>query len=181
MSDYSALGLHGEHAPGQHNEDKEQSSEVVSKYLKHHLLPQIYFDLWPIFLGTLLILVIQRTQLVDPNNLSWLGTFQILFEVTSGYGSSGLSYGNPCVSYAVISALLIVQVQHFEPLCRVQCPQQAHRTYSTTGKTGIDSADVTAHCPDHPGSSSRLATRYRPSDHVPGRIFEVDRRRAATD
>lgn len=91
----SALGLHGEHAPGQHNEAKEEGGEVVSKYLKHHLLPQIYFDLWPIFIGTLLILVIERTALVDPNNEGWLDTFRVLFEVTSGYGSSGLSYGNP--------------------------------------------------------------------------------------
>lgn len=91
-----ALGLNGEHAPGKHNnKDQNQKGHIYSKYLKQHLLPQIYFDLWPVFLATLLILVIERTILVDPNNQGWTGVFQILFEVTSAYANVGLTFSNP--------------------------------------------------------------------------------------
>ncbi|ORY22840.1 cation transporter [Naematelia encephala] len=89
-----ALGLHGEHAPHQHNQQK-QNGEIFSKYLRHHLLPQIFFDLWPVAIGTLFICVLERGKLMNTNNVGWLGVWQILFEVTSGYGTVGLSFGNP--------------------------------------------------------------------------------------
>ncbi|KAK4687581.1 Trk/Ktr/HKT type cation transporter, partial [Tremellales sp. Uapishka_1] len=112
-----ALGLHGEHAPGQHNQKTEKDGgggEIFSKYLKQHLLPQIFFDLWPILVGTLFICVVERGQLFNPNNVGWLGIFQILFEATSGYGTVGLSYGNPyntsslSASFRKISKLIMI-------------------------------------------------------------------------
>lgn len=91
---HSALGIHGEHAPKQHNE-KPQDGSLFSKYLNDHLLPQTFFDLWPICIGTMLICPIERGKLLDTANYSWLGVWQILFEATSGYAPIGLSYGNP--------------------------------------------------------------------------------------
>ena len=88
------MGLHGEHAPHKQNQQK-QEGEIFSKYLKHHLLPQIFFDLWPVTTGTLFILVIERGHLMDSNNVGWLQVFQVLFEATSAYGTVGLTYGNP--------------------------------------------------------------------------------------
>jgi Trk-type K+ transport system membrane component len=69
--------------------------EIFSKYLKHHLLPQIYFDLWPIAIGTMLILVIERGKVLSVENTSWISEWRILFEATSAYGTVGLSYDNP--------------------------------------------------------------------------------------
>ncbi len=89
-----ALGLHGEHAPGKQNTDK-PDGEIFSKYLRQHLLPQIFFDLWPISFAVTLICVIERGKLMDTNNIGWFGLFQVIFEVTSGYGTVGLSFGNP--------------------------------------------------------------------------------------
>ena len=88
------MGLHGEHAPGQQNQ-KQPSGEIFSKYLKQHLLPQIFFDLWPVATGVLFICVLERGKLMNSNNVGWLGVFQIIFEATSGYGTVGLSFGNP--------------------------------------------------------------------------------------
>ncbi len=34
---------------------------------------------------------------MDSNNVGWIGIFQVLFEVVSGYGTVGLTYGNPSV------------------------------------------------------------------------------------
>ena len=94
-----ALGLHSESS--EHTEhDKGHSSkggggEIFSKYLRHHLLPQIYFDLWPLALGTIAICVMERGRLMNTNNVGWIDVWRVLFEVTSGYGTVGLSYGNP--------------------------------------------------------------------------------------
>ena len=32
---------------------------------------------------------------MNGNNVGWLGVFQILLEATSGYGTVGISYGDP--------------------------------------------------------------------------------------
>jgi Trk-type K+ transport system membrane component len=90
-----ALGMHGEHAPGEANQQSPQEGVIFSKYLRQHLLPQIYFDLWPIAVATLLICIVERSSLMDQNNTGWIGVWQILFEVTSGYGTVGLSFNNP--------------------------------------------------------------------------------------
>jgi Trk-type K+ transport system membrane component len=45
--------------------------------------------------ATLFICVIERGHLMNADNLGWIGVWQVLFEVTSGYGTVGLSYNNP--------------------------------------------------------------------------------------
>lgn len=93
----TALGLHGEHAPHQQNQTQSSGGAVFSQYLKQHLLPQIFFDLWPIALGTLFICVVERGTILNGSNTAWIGIFQILFEATSAYGTIGISYDNPLV------------------------------------------------------------------------------------
>lgn len=106
----TALGMHGEHPPNpkkphdqSQGDEKDQGKSpdqqsggiIFSKYLKDHLLPQIYFDLWPIFIGVMFICVMERHKILDSDDFGWLNLFQILFEGVSGYATVGLSYGNP--------------------------------------------------------------------------------------
>lgn len=65
------------------------------KYVIDHLLPQIAFDLWPIVLATGAICVVERNQLLSSDNYGWFTIWHILFEVTSGYATVGVSFGTP--------------------------------------------------------------------------------------
>ena len=110
-----ALGIHGEHAPGKHPAMNSQD-EIFSRYLKHHLLPQIYFDLWPIALGTLFICVMERGLLESDANRSWVDVFTVLFEATSAYTTVGFSYGNVSVGLSLgETAADPAQLQLLEP------------------------------------------------------------------
>lgn len=65
------------------------------KYVIDHLLPQIAFDLWPLVLATGAICIVERNQLLASNNFGWFTIWHILFEVTSGYATVGVSFGTP--------------------------------------------------------------------------------------
>lgn len=46
----------------------------------------------------------QRPRLEDPVTLEWFNTFTVLFEVTSAYGTVGLSLGSEEVSCYLVDA-----------------------------------------------------------------------------
>lgn len=58
-------------------------------------MPQIAFDLWPLILATGAICVVERNQLLASDNFGWFTIWHILFEVTSGYATVGISFGLP--------------------------------------------------------------------------------------
>ncbi|KAF5393461.1 hypothetical protein D9757_000476 [Collybiopsis confluens] len=73
---------------------------VWSKYLAMHARKQLSFDMWWLALALGL-----RRNLDDTSKASWFNIFNILFELTSAYGTVGLSVGLPDQNYSFSGAL----------------------------------------------------------------------------
>jgi hypothetical protein len=166
-ANWAALGIHGEHAPKQHNQQTPQGGVLFSKYLKDHLLPQIFFDLWPIFLGTLFICVVERGKLQNSANTSWYGVWQILFEVTSGYATIGLTYGNP---YVIVTCYKLVLIVSFNTSSLSASLRKLSKLIVSLGEGwGLKTDDSS----DASRTASRSPFGDWPSYNVPGRIQPV--------
>lgn len=93
-------------------EDHEHSHKI--KYIGAHLRKQLSFDLWFLFLAIFIICIVEGGRLKENNpNFS---IFQVMFEVTSAYGTVGLSLGYPdsnasfCGQFSKLSKLVIIAV-----------------------------------------------------------------------
>lgn len=71
-------------------------------HLSTHLQNQLSYDLWFLIGAWFLICIIERTALMESHPGFLI--FNILFEVTSGYGTVGLSTGVPYDSYSLSGA-----------------------------------------------------------------------------
>ncbi|CAG7955316.1 unnamed protein product [Penicillium salamii] len=97
------------------NEHKDGVSKETS-YTGTHLRKQLSFDLWYIFLGMFLIVVVEGTALADPNRY-YFNLFAVLFEIVSAYGTVGLSMGYPGINASfsaelkTLSKLIIIAMQ----------------------------------------------------------------------
>lgn len=94
-------------------EDEDHTdSKPRLKYIGDHLRKQLSFDLWFLFLAIFIICICEagRIQSGDVN----FTVFQIMFELTSAYGTVGLSLGYPnkntsfCGEFSKISKLVVV-------------------------------------------------------------------------
>ncbi|KAJ3972950.1 cation transport protein-domain-containing protein [Lentinula raphanica] len=70
---------------------------VWSKYLAMHARKQLSFDMWWLGLALFLVCIIERPNLDDESKATWFNIFNIVFELTSAYGTVGLSLGIPTV------------------------------------------------------------------------------------
>ncbi|CAG7950287.1 unnamed protein product [Penicillium salamii] len=97
------------------NEHKDGVSSGTG-YTGTHLRKQLSFDLWYIFLGLFLIVVIEGTAFADPNKYHF-NIFAVLFEIVSAYGTVGLSMGYPGTNASfsaelkTLSKLIIIAMQ----------------------------------------------------------------------
>lgn len=97
------------------NEHNDGASSETS-YTGTHLRKQLSFDLWYVFLGLFLIVVIEGTALSDPNRY-YFNLFAVLFEIVSAYGTVGLSMGYPGINASfsaelkTLSKLIIIAMQ----------------------------------------------------------------------
>lgn len=71
-------------------------------HLSHHIQSQLAYDLWFMVGAWFLICIVERTALMT-NHPGFL-IFNILFEVTSGYGTVGLTTGVPYDTYSLSGA-----------------------------------------------------------------------------
>ncbi|TCD60471.1 low affinity potassium transporter [Steccherinum ochraceum] len=84
---------------------QENRIAIWGKYLMRHTRRQLSFDMWWLALSLWVISIIERKGLTNPNNISWLNLFALIFEVVSAYGTVGLSLGVPNQNYSLSGAL----------------------------------------------------------------------------
>ncbi|KAJ4483537.1 cation transport protein-domain-containing protein [Lentinula aciculospora] len=77
---------------------------VWSKYLTMHARKQLSFDMWWLGLALFLVCIIERPNLDDDSKATWFNIFNIVFELTSAYGTVGLSLGIPTANYSLSGA-----------------------------------------------------------------------------
>ncbi|TFY80691.1 hypothetical protein EWM64_g3316 [Hericium alpestre] len=77
---------------------------VWSRYLSMHMRRQLAFDMWWLCLALLLVCIVERGNLINPDNQSWFTVFNILFEIVSAYGTVGMSLGVPYANYSLSGA-----------------------------------------------------------------------------
>ncbi|KAI9568878.1 cation transport protein-domain-containing protein [Boletus coccyginus] len=74
------------------------------RYLAMHARYQLSFDMWWLALALVLICIIERDNLLDPEIQGWFNIFSILFEIVSAYGTVGLSLGIQDQQYSLSGA-----------------------------------------------------------------------------
>ncbi|KAJ3551624.1 hypothetical protein NM688_g4595 [Phlebia brevispora] len=82
----------------------ERRVAIWGKYLMRHMRRQLSFDMWWLALSLLLICIIERDGLMNPQNATWFNVFAVIFELVSGYGTVGLSLGIPYANYSFSGA-----------------------------------------------------------------------------
>lgn len=111
-----SLGVYTE-AP---KEQEEQLAAGVSSpsgwgtYLAAHARRQLAFDIWWLGFALWLVCIIERAAIQDPATNGWFTVFSCLFELTSAYGTVGLSTGTPTDAFSlsgrfkVLSKLVVI-------------------------------------------------------------------------
>ncbi|KAF8511515.1 cation transport protein-domain-containing protein [Gautieria morchelliformis] len=80
-------------------------ARIWGKYLASHARRQLSFDMWWLAFALFLVCIVERGPLQDENNAVWFNIFTIIFELTSAYGTVGLSLGIPSANYSFSGAL----------------------------------------------------------------------------
>ncbi|CDK25510.1 unnamed protein product [Kuraishia capsulata CBS 1993] len=96
-----------------YDDDSEVDQDMSAKnFISTHLRKQLSFDLWFLFLGLFIICICENGKM--SNGDVNFGVFQVMFEITSAYGTVGLSLGYPntdasfCSQFTVISKLVVI-------------------------------------------------------------------------
>lgn len=94
-----SLGLYNEE-PGDAAEPQAGGARVWGKYLAAHARRQLAFDIWWLGFSLWLVCIVQRHDIQDPTTDGWFTVFNCLFELTSAYGTVGLSTGTPVDNFS---------------------------------------------------------------------------------
>ena len=70
-------------------------------FLASHARRQLAFDIWWLGFALWLICIIERDDIQDPGSNGWFTIFSCLFELTSAYGTVGLSLGTPFDNFSL--------------------------------------------------------------------------------
>lgn len=87
-----------------------------SSYMLHHARKQLSFDLWWLAFSLWLLCIVEKHQIEREDNQSWFTVFSCLFELTSAYGTVGLSMGTPMDNFSlsgrfnVLGKLIVIAV-----------------------------------------------------------------------
>ncbi|KAL8973029.1 MAG: hypothetical protein Q9183_000197 [Haloplaca sp. 2 TL-2023] len=101
----------GIYTSGSEDEDANEPS-----YVGAHLMKQLSFDLWYIFLGLFIIGIAEGTRIQSEEDDQFT-MYSCLFEIVSAYGTVGLSLGYPTSNtsfsgqFSVVSKLVIIAMQ----------------------------------------------------------------------
>ncbi|PWN87902.1 hypothetical protein FA10DRAFT_234060, partial [Acaromyces ingoldii] len=91
-------------------------AKVWGTYLAAHARRQLAFDIWWLGFALWLICIIEKTNIEDPASNGWFTVFSCLFELTSAYGTVGLSTGTPYDNFSLsgrfstLSKLVVIAV-----------------------------------------------------------------------
>lgn len=99
-----SLGVYvDEQAPSESGALPQESSNprVWGSFLASHARRQLAFDIWWLGFALWLICIIERDQIQDPKSDGWFTIFSCLFELTSAYGTVGLSLGTPYDNFSL--------------------------------------------------------------------------------
>lgn len=77
------------------------SARSWGTYLAAHARRQLAFDIWWLGFALWLICIIERHDIQDPTSDEWFTVFSCLFELTSAYGTVGLSTGTPTDAFSL--------------------------------------------------------------------------------
>ncbi|PWN20324.1 TrkH-domain-containing protein [Microstroma glucosiphilum] len=90
---------------GDDDEEEELPSTASARkwgsYLSAHARRQLAFDMWWLGFALWLVCIIERTQIQDADSNGWFTVFSCLFELTSAYGTVGLSTGTPYDNFSL--------------------------------------------------------------------------------
>lgn len=169
-----------------------EKNESSATGIASHLQKQLAYDIWFQFFSFFLICVIERGHILraDPG----FDLFSVLFEVTSAYGTVGLSTGVPGQSYSlcgsfaslskVVMLFVMVRGRHRGlPLAidrSILLPgeelmRQMDEEYSSKGQFGPEQMDeliedIEESSNQEPGSGGRVQDR---EEHQPRRSKEI--------
>lgn len=99
-----SLGVYTE-KKGDPSEDAELPNDASATgwgtYLAAHARRQLAFDIWWLGFALWLVCIIERRDIQDPSSNGWFTVFSCLFELTSAYGTVGLSTGTPTDAFSL--------------------------------------------------------------------------------
>ncbi|KAJ1025198.1 hypothetical protein NDA16_002703 [Ustilago loliicola] len=98
-----SLGVYVDEGPVEPGAPPEESNnaKVWGSFLASHARRQLAFDIWWLGFALWLICIIERNDIQDPSSNSWFTIFSCLFELTSAYGTVGLSLGTPFDNFSL--------------------------------------------------------------------------------
>ncbi|ODV86845.1 hypothetical protein CANARDRAFT_196115, partial [[Candida] arabinofermentans NRRL YB-2248] len=105
-----SLGIYVDHQAENSDDSTAENSRV--SFIGTHLRRQLSFDLWFLFLGLFIICINESARLKSGD--THFSIFSVLFEITSAYGTVGLSLGYPnfntsfCGQFKTLSKLVII-------------------------------------------------------------------------
>ncbi|CEH15031.1 related to potassium transporter trk-1 [Ceraceosorus bombacis] len=98
-----ALGVYEDDQTSEFGDEEPTTggARVWGTYLAAHARRQLAFDMWWLGFSLWLVCIIERTQIEDSNTNGWFTIFSCLFELTSAYGTVGLSTGTPVDNFSL--------------------------------------------------------------------------------
>ncbi|MCO5565338.1 hypothetical protein L7F22_019011 [Adiantum nelumboides] len=111
-----SLGIFNESVPGDQDEPEMGGPRIWGTYLAAHARRQLAFDMWWLGFALWLVCIIERENIQDPTTDGWFTVFSCLFELTSAYGTVGLSTGTPIDDFSLsgrfhtLSKLVVIAV-----------------------------------------------------------------------
>lgn len=111
-----SLGIFNESVTGEQDEPEMGGPRVWGTYLAAHARRQLAFDMWWLGFALWLVCIIERENIQDPTSNGWFTVFSCLFELTSAYGTVGLSTGTPVDDFSLsgrfhtLSKLVVIAV-----------------------------------------------------------------------
>ncbi|CAO1616976.1 unnamed protein product [Parajaminaea phylloscopi] len=98
-----SLGVYVEKNGGDEDAELPNSSSPAGwgTYLAAHARRQLAFDIWWLGFALWLVCIIERRDIQDPASNGWFTVFSCMFELTSAYGTVGLSTGTPTDNFSL--------------------------------------------------------------------------------
>ena len=111
-----SLGIYESEPQGPGSLPNQNDAKVWGSFLAAHARRQLAFDIWWLGFALWLVCIVERHNIEDPSTNSWFTIFSCLFELTSAYGTVGLSTGTPTDSFSLsgrfrtLSKLIVIAV-----------------------------------------------------------------------
>ncbi|SNX84022.1 related to potassium transporter TRK-1 [Melanopsichium pennsylvanicum] len=98
-----SLGVYVDEQPTEPGVVPQESNDakVWGSFLASHARRQLAFDIWWLGFALWLICIIERNDIQDASSNGWFTIFSCLFELTSAYGTVGLSLGTPYDNFSL--------------------------------------------------------------------------------